>query len=307
MYHRSLTIASRNSPLAMWQTHFVKDQLQKNHKGLIIDIKGILTQGDKMLATPLNKIGGKGLFVKELEKAIFERQADIAVHSIKDMPMDLPKSLTLACICEREDPRDAFVSNKYTSLSDLPNNSIVGTSSLRRQAQIKALFPKLIVIPLRGNVGTRLRKLDEGEYDAIILAAIGLERLQMKNRITEYLPTYKMLPAAGQGAIGVECREDDEELIQLLAPLDHSDTRSCILAERRIVKNLGGSCQVPIGAYAIIENNQLKLKAMVGEPDGSHIIYAEQAGAIENALSLGDIVSELLIKQGADKIIQRLL
>jgi len=293
MFHRTITIATRKSPLAMWQAHYVKDRLQATHQGLIVEINGMLTLGDKLLTTPLNKIGGKGLFVKELEKAMLERRADIAVHSIKDMPMDLPDALTLATICERADPRDAFVSNKFSSLSELPEASVVGTSSLRRMSQIKALYPNLNVLPL-----------DEEQFDAIILAVVGLERLELQNRIAEYIDTEQMLPAAGQGAIGIECREDDEDLIELLAPFDDAHTRACISAERRVTQKLGGSCQIPIGAFAQIENNQIKLKAMVGKPDGTTILTSVQTGPIEDAVTLGNTAADDLLSQGAGNIIK---
>ena len=287
----------------MWQANYVKERLQEAHPGLIVEIHGMLTKGDKILTTPLSKIGGKGLFVKELEKAILERRADIAVHSIKDMPMELPDRLTLATICERDDPRDAFVSNEHSSLSELPEASVVGTSSLRRQSQIKKLFPNLNVIALRGNVGTRLRKLDEGEYDAIILAAVGLKRLNLTNRIREHLSPEQMLPAAGQGAIGIECRENDEKLIELLRALEDKNTRACIEAERAVTQKLGGSCQIPIGAYATLDQDQLTIKALVGRPDGSEALFSTQRGSIEDAFSLGNSVADDLITQGAMSII----
>lgn len=303
MFNRTITIATRNSPLAMWQANYVKDLLQKAHPGLIVELHGMLTKGDKILGTPLSKIGGKGLFVKELEKAILERRADIAVHSIKDMPMELPHGLTLATICERDDPRDAFVSNNFSSLAELPEASVVGTSSLRRQSQIKKLHPNLNVISLRGNVGTRLSKLDGGEYDAIILAAVGLKRLNENSRIRQHIEPEIMLPAAGQGAIGIECRENDDSLIELLSPLDNKETRACIEAERAVTRKLGGSCQIPIGAYATLDNDQLTIKALVARPDGSELLSTIQKGAIENAAALGDAAAENLISQGAQTII----
>lgn len=298
-----ITIASRKSPLAMWQSEFVQAQLRKHYPDLTIEIRGMMTQGDKLLSTPLYEIGGKSLFVKELEKAILERRADIAVHSIKDMPVELPNHLTLSVIMEREDPRDAFVSNKFDSIDALPEGAIIGTSSLRRQAVMKTLRKDLTIETLRGNVGTRLKKLDDGHYDAIILAAAGLKRLGLEDRIATILEPKIMLPGVGQGAIGIECRSDDHELINLLQALDHHPTRLCVEAERYVTQALGGSCKIPLAAYATIENNNLHLQAMVGKIDGSEMIRAEESGPVESRHDISKKVVENLIRQGAEKII----
>lgn len=307
MIPNAVTIASRKSPLAMWQSKHVQTQLKTHHPTLMVEILGLLTQGDKQLATPLYDIGGKALFVKELEKAILERRADLAVHSIKDMPAELPDGLHLGVICEREDPRDALVAAQADSLAALPKGAIVGTSSLRRQCQIKALRPDLTVKPLRGNVGTRLSKLDDGQYDAIILAVAGLRRLQLAHRITEILDPTVMVPAAGQGAVGIECRSNDAELAAVLKPLDHAPTRVCIQAERYVTAALGGSCKVPLGAYATLEGDQIQLRAMVGTIDGSTLLRAEHTGAVADVEGVARAVAEDLLSQGALGIIQAYL
>lgn len=298
-----LKIATRQSPLALWQANFVKDRLEDLYPDLTIELVTMVTKGDVLLDTPLAKIGGKGLFVKELENALLEKRADIAVHSMKDVPMQFPEGLGLSVICKREDPRDAFVSNRYASFDDLPKGAVVGTSSLRRQCQLKQLRPDLDIRSLRGNVGTRLSKLDNGEYDAIILAAAGLIRLGMKERITSFIETTMSLPAAGQGAVGIECRTDDTSVQALLAPLANQETTACVLAERAMNAHLQGGCQVPIGGYAVLENNQLYLRALVGELDGSAIIRAEGKSAVENAEELGVQIAEQLLAQGADRIL----
>lgn len=299
-----LKIATRQSPLALWQANFVKDRLEDLHPYLTVELVPMVTKGDVILDTPLAKIGGKGLFVKELENALLEKRADIAVHSMKDVPMQFPKGLGLSVICKREDPRDAFVSNRYASFDDLPKGAIVGTSSLRRQCQLKQLRPDLDIRSLRGNVGTRLSKLDNGEYDAIILAAAGLIRLGMKERIASFIETTTSLPAAGQGAVGIECRTDDLAVQALLAPLADKETTACVLAERAMNTRLQGGCQVPIGGYAVLENNQIYLRALVGELDGSAIIRAEGKSAVENAEELGVQIAEKLLAQGADRILE---
>lgn len=299
-----LKIATRQSPLALWQANFVKDRLEDLHPHLTVELVPMVTKGDVILDTPLAKIGGKGLFVKELENALLEKRADIAVHSMKDVPMQFPKGLGLSVICKREDPRDAFVSNRYASFDDLPKGAIVGTSSLRRQCQLKQLRPDLDIRSLRGNVGTRLSKLDNGEYDAIILAAAGLIRLGMKERIASFIETTTSLPAAGQGAVGIECRTDDLAVQALLAPLADKETTACVLAERAMNTRLQGGCQVPIGGYAVLENNQIYLRALVGELDGSAIIRAEGKSAVENAEELGVQIAEKLLAQGADRILE---
>ena len=298
-----LKIATRQSPLALWQANFVKNRLEALYPQIKVKLISMVTKGDVILDTPLAKIGGKGLFVKELENALLEKCADIAVHSMKDVPMQFPKGLGLSVICKREDPRDAFVSNKYKSLDELPQGSIVGTSSLRRQCQLKQLRPDLDIRSLRGNVGTRLTKLDNGDYDAIILAAAGLIRLGMPNRITSFIETTQFLPAAGQGAVGIECRSDDAAVQALLAPLADPETTACVLAERAMNAHLQGGCQVPIGGYAVLENGHIYLRALVGALDGSKIIYAEGKNTLENAEILGVQIAEKLLAQGADRIL----
>ena len=298
-----LKIATRQSPLALWQANFVKDRLEDLHSNLTVELVPMVTKGDVILDTPLAKIGGKGLFVKELENALLEKRADIAVHSMKDVPMQFPEGLGLSVICKREDPRDAFVSNKYKSLDDLPEGAIVGTSSLRRQCQLKQLRPDLDIHSLRGNVGTRLSKLDNGEYDAIILASAGLIRLGMPERIASFIETTQSLPAAGQGAVGIECRTDDATVQALLASLADAETTACVLAERAMNTHLQGGCQVPIGGYAVLEGDQIYLRALVGELDGSKIIRAEGKSAVENAEVLGVQIAEQLLAQGADRIL----
>ena len=298
-----LKIATRQSPLALWQANFVKDRLEDLHPDLTVELVPMVTKGDVILDTPLAKIGGKGLFVKELEAALLEKRADIAVHSMKDVPMQFPEGLGLSVICKREDPRDAFVSNKYKSLDDLPEGAVVGTSSLRRQCQLKQLRPDLDIRSLRGNVGTRLSKLDNGDYDAIILASAGLIRLGMPERIASFIETTQSLPAAGQGAVGIECRTDDAAVQALLAPLADAETTACVLAERAMNTHLQGGCQVPIGGYAVLEGEQIYLRALVGELDGSKIIRAEGKSAVENAEVLGVQIAEQLLAQGADRIL----
>ncbi|MFU2080356.1 hydroxymethylbilane synthase [Avibacterium endocarditidis] len=301
-----LKIATRRSPLALWQANYIKDRLTQLYPQLTVELVPMVTKGDVILDTPLAKIGGKGLFVKELENALLNGEADIAVHSMKDVPMQFPAGLGLSVICKREDPRDAFVSNSYRTLDELPEGAVVGTSSLRRQCQLKALRPDLNIQSLRGNVGTRLSKLDNGDYDAIILASAGLIRLGMADRIASFIDTETSLPAAGQGAVGIECRTDDLETQQLLAPLADAETTACVLAERAMNNHLQGGCQVPIAGYAVIRDNQLYLKALVGKTDGSLIICAENQSAVENSQELGVQVAESLLKQGADEILQAL-
>jgi len=300
---REIRIATRKSALALWQAEHVKARLEAAHPGLQVSLVPMVSKGDKLLDAPLAKIGGKGLFVKELETALLEDQADIAVHSMKDVPMDFPAGLGLFCICEREDPRDAFVSNTYDSLDALPAGSVVGTSSLRRQAQLLARRPDLNIHFLRGNVNTRLAKLDAGEYDAIILAAAGLIRLGFEERIRASITVEHSLPAGGQGAVGIECRVADSELQQLLAPLNHTETALRVTAERAMNKRLNGGCQVPIACYAILEGEQLWLRGLVGEPDGSRLLRAEQRGSAEDAERLGIEVAEALLAQGAGEIL----
>lgn len=303
MFVRTVRIATRKSALALWQANFVKARLEMAHPGLQVSLVPMVSRGDKLLDSPLAKIGGKGLFVKELETALLEDEADIAVHSMKDVPMDFPEGLGLYCICEREDPRDAFVSNHFSSLDELPQGSVVGTSSLRRQAQLLAIRPDLQIRFLRGNVNTRLAKLDAGDYDAIILAAAGLIRLGLESRIRDRLTTEHCLPAGGQGAVGIECRTHDAELQALLAPLHHGPTAVRVIAERAMNRHLNGGCQVPIAAYTVIEDDQLWLRGLVGRPDGSLLLRAEARAAQEHAEALGQQVAEALLKQGAQAIL----
>jgi hydroxymethylbilane synthase len=292
--------------LAMWQSQHVRDRLRALYPQLQVDILGMTTQGDQILNSPLSLIGGKGLFVKELEQAMEAGRADIAVHSMKDVPMNLPDGFQLAAIGEREDPRDAFVSTRYNSLEELPAGSVVGTSSLRRQSQLQARLPHLVIESLRGNVQTRLRKLDEGQYAAIILAAAGLKRLGLGNRITALIPTELSLPAVGQGAIGIECREGRSDLIELLQPLNHADTADCVLAERAMSRRLSGSCQVPLGGFAEISGNALHMRGFVATIDGSQVLRAEVQGDRSEAEQLGNLLGDRLIAQGADKILAAL-
>lgn len=309
---QSLKIATRQSPLALWQAYYIQQRLTQLYPELSVELVPMVTKGDIILDTPLAKIGGKGLFVKELEQALLNKTADIAVHSMKDVPMEFPEGLGLAVICPRENPRDAFVSNKYQSLDELPQGAIVGTSSLRRQCQLKELRPDLDIRSLRGNVGTRLAKLDNGDYDAIILAAAGLIRLEMQDRIASFIEPTTILPAAGQGAVGVECRLDDQEVLDLLAPLADEATTLRVTAERAMNRHLQGGCQVPIGGFATLEGNQLSLEALVGELDGSRIIRANQHiqltkdNAMQQAQNLGIAIAENLLQQGADRILAAL-
>ncbi|MGE6811338.1 hydroxymethylbilane synthase [uncultured Pseudoalteromonas sp.] len=296
-------IATRKSALALWQAEFVKAQLEHYHPGILVELVPMSTQGDIILDTPLAKIGGKGLFVKELEQAMLEGLADMAVHSMKDMPVEFPEGLTLHTICEREDPRDAFVSNNFANIDELPQGAIVGTSSLRRQCQIRASRPDLKIHDLRGNVNTRLAKLDSGQYDAIILAAAGLIRLEMKDRIRAYIEPEVSLPANGQGAVGIECRTDDEAIKVLLAPLEHSETRIRVNAERAMNRHLEGGCQVPIGAYALVNGDQVHLRGLVGAIDGSEILRDEVSGHVNDAEKLGVELAKMLLAQGADRIL----
>lgn len=301
-----IRIATRKSPLALWQAYYVKEALQQAHPGLEVELVTMVTKGDVILDTPLAKVGGKGLFVKELEVAMLEGRADLAVHSMKDVPVDFPPGLGLVTICEREDPRDAFVSNHYENIEQLPQGAVVGTCSLRRQCQLKAYRPDLVIKELRGNVGTRLSKLDTGEYDAIILAAAGLKRLELQERIRSFIEPEQSLPAVGQGAVGIECRTDDERMLELLAPLNHVETADRVKCERAMNLTLQGGCQVPIGSYALLEGDQIWLRALVGEPDGSHIVRGEIRGPRTDAEALGVQLAQQLLSQGADDILARL-
>lgn len=296
-------IATRRSPLALWQAEYVKAELIKHHPGLVVELVKMVTQGDKILDTPLAKVGGKGLFVKELEVGMLEGTADIAVHSMKDVPVEFPEGLHLAVICEREDPRDAFVSNTYNHFDDLPQGARVGTSSLRRECQLRARRPDLEILSLRGNVNTRLQKLDDGEYDAIILAAAGLKRLGFEHRIKHEIDPLQSLPAIGQGAVGIECRVDDERINRLIAPLNHEPTAIRVRAERAMNHRLEGGCQVPIGGYAELDYGVIVLRGLVGRPDGTEIVRGDISGKPENAEELGTVLADDLLSRGAKEIL----
>ncbi len=306
MQKNLVRIATRRSPLALWQAEYVKSALERAHPGIRVELIKMATQGDKILDTPLAKVGGKGLFVKELEQGMLRGEVDIAVHSMKDVPVDFPEGLHLAVICPREDPRDAFVSNRFASFDSLPEGARVGTSSLRRQCQLRRRRPDLRILDLRGNVNTRLQKLDDGEYDAIILAAAGLIRLGFQTRIGEYLPPAVSLPAIGQGAVGIECRVDDERIHELLAPLDDETTRIRIIAERAMNRRLEGGCQVPIAGFAELEGNRLWLRGRVGRPDGSELIEEEIRGEASEAETLGTTLADRLLASGAKAILDEL-
>lgn len=301
-----IRIATRKSPLALWQAEHVAARLQQLHPGIQTELVKMTTRGDKILDAPLAKVGGKGLFVKELEQGMLEGEADIAVHSMKDVPVEFPPGLHLAAILKREDPCDALVSNRYESLTSLPPHARIGTSSLRRQCQIKARFPDCEILTLRGNVNTRLAKLDAGEFDAIILAAAGLKRLGLAERITQRLDVSDSLPAIGQGAIGIECRSDDARINELLQPLHDRETSICVTAERALNARLQGGCQVPIAGFAELRGDSLYLRGLVGSPDGSVIIRAERTASCEDAEALGIAVAEELLAGGAEAILREI-
>ncbi|MFT6955417.1 MAG: hydroxymethylbilane synthase [Halieaceae bacterium] len=304
---RKITIATRESPLALWQAEFVRNALLKAHPGLEVNLLGMTSRGDQLLDVPLSKVGGKGLFVKELETALLDGSADIAVHSMKDVPMGFPEGLGLGVICEREDPTDAFVSNEFDSIDALPAGSVVGTSSLRRECQLRARRPDLEIKFLRGNVNTRLRKLDEGQYGAIILASAGLIRLGFESRIAEHIAIKDSLPAGGQGAVGIELRLADSAAADLLQPLHHVATASRVVAERAMNKRLQGGCEVPIACYAELEDDDtLFLRGLVGRPDGSLLLRSEQRAPVAQAEALGEAVAEELLAQGAAEILAEL-
>lgn len=301
-----IIIATRESVLALWQANFIRDRLAELYPQTEFSISGMTTRGDQILDKSLSKIGGKGLFIKELEQALEEGRADIAVHSMKDVPMDLPPGYALAAIAEREDPRDAFVSARYAGLDALPAGSIVGTSSLRRESQLRARFPHLKVQPLRGNVQTRLRKLDEDQFAAIILAAAGLKRLGLAHRITAFLSPELSLPAVGQGALGIECLAARTDLIELVRPLHHLQTAQCVEAERAMSRTLGGSCQVPLGGFAEITGGALRLRGFVARPDGTRIISDELSGERERGTDIGAQLARNLKARGAEAILAAL-
>lgn len=303
---KTLKIATRQSPLALWQAEHIRARLQELHADLQVELVTFVTQGDKILDTPLAKIGGKGLFVKELEAALLDGRADLAVHSMKDVPMALPEGLSLAVICEREDPLDAFVSNSYTSFDELPQGAKVGTSSLRRKSQILKARPDLEIIDLRGNVGTRLSKLDAGNYDAIILASAGLKRLGLIDRIRHTLKPAVSLPAVGQGALGLECRDRDQAVLDLILPLLHAETDACVRAERAFNAYLEGGCQVPIAGYATLQNGKIAIEGRVGSVDGATLLKAELQGDVNQAEQLGVALAQNLLAQGAGDLLKAL-
>lgn len=304
---KKLVIASRESMLAMWQAEHIKGRLKALYPDCEVEILGMTTRGDQILDRTLSKIGGKGLFIKELEQALQDGRADLAVHSIKDVPMELPEGFALAAIGERASPFDAFVSNQYARLEEMPEGSIVGTSSLRREAQLRAKFPHLTIQPLRGNVQTRLSKLDNGDYDAVILAAAGLQRLGLDGRIREILSPADSLPAAGQGALGIEIAARRTDLADILRPLNHEETAACVTAERALARALGGSCQVPLAAYCVMEDGLLILNGLVGHPDGSVIIEASAQAPAAYADALGRAVAKRLADDGAEELIAAVL
>ena len=302
----TLRIATRKSPLAVWQAEHVADLLRRAHPGLDVELVKMSTRGDKILDAPLAKIGGKGLFLKELEQGLLEGRADIAVHSMKDVPAEITPDLHVPVIPERGDPRDAFVSNNYATLNDLPQGARVGTASLRRQCQIKAARPDLEVLTLRGSVNTRLAKLDDGEFDAIVLAASGLMRLGLEQRITRVIPPEESLPAVGQGALGIQCRVDDPEINTMIAALDHEHSNRVVSAERAVNRRLEGSCQVPIAAHAQLAGGEIFLRALVGSPDGTEVIRGEIKGPAEQGEVLGEQLAGDLLARGADRILREL-
>lgn len=303
---QKLVIASRESALAMWQAKHIQSRLQALYPATQVEILGMTTTGDQILDSPLAKIGGKGLFVKELEQALADGRADLAVHSMKDVPMHLPAGFAMAAIGEREDPRDAFVSNDYPNLAALPVGSVVGTSSLRRQSQLQARFPGLKIESLRGNLQTRLRKLDEGQYAAIILAAAGLKRLGLESRIADLIDTEDSIPAVGQGALGIEINAARTDLLAVLAPLNHAETASCVEAERGMSRALAGSCTVPLGAYAEKRGDEMHIKGFVASIDGSEILREYVVGQPSNPEALGQALAAKLIAKGADRILAAL-
>jgi len=303
---KTIRIATRKSPLALWQAEEVARQLKLHHPKLKVELVTMTTQGDIILDTPLAKIGGKGLFVKELETGMLNGDADIAVHSMKDVPMLLPEGLHLSVIMERENPTDAFVSNTVKSIDELPLNARVGTCSLRRQTQLKERRPDIQILDLRGNVNTRLAKLDNDDYDAIILASAGLIRLGFEGRIQHSIDIEQSLPAIGQGAVGIECRSDDKEINELLTPLHHDDTAIRVNAERALNLRLNGGCQVPIGGFAELDGDQVRLRGLIGFPDGSKIFRSEKIALHQDAYELGVEVAEELLEQGGDKVLEHL-
>lgn len=303
MADSKLRIATRKSPLALWQANHVRDALMARNPGLDVELSTMTTQGDKILDTPLAKVGGKGLFVKELELGILEGRADLAVHSMKDVPVEFPEGLGLAAILEREDPRDVLISNTFSSIDTLPEGARVGTSSLRRQCQLRARRPDLEVLDLRGNVNTRLAKLDNGDYDAILLAAAGVKRMGWEDRITELLPPEQFLPAIGQGAIGIEIRVADERVSRVVKALNDEQTATRIRAERALNERLQGGCQVPIAGYSEISHGVMVLRALVGRPDGTELVQGVISGKPEDGEELGQVLADDLLSRGAKQIL----
>ncbi len=301
-----LRVATRKSPLALWQAQYVRDRLSQLQPGVKVELVPMSTRGDKILSAPLAAAGGKGLFLKELEESLLDGRADIAVHSMKDVPVQLPDGLHIRVICERAHPLDALVSSRFASLEALPDNARIGTASLRRKCQLRYNYPGLDVVDLRGNVNTRLSKLDRGEFDAIVLAAAGLHRLGMSDRLTGLIDSSIMLPAVGQGAIGIECRRDDDAINEILAPLDHHSTHLRVRAERTLNAALEGGCQVPIAGFAEMLEDRMRLRGLVGRPDGSRLLRGEASGPADQPEMLGKRVADLLIAQGADEILREL-
>jgi hydroxymethylbilane synthase len=304
---KTLKIATRKSPLALWQAEHVKKQLLNVHSNLSVELVSMQTEGDRFLEAPLIAVGGKGLFIKELEQALLEGRADIAVHSMKDVTIDLPEELALPVIMEREDTRDVFISNTYQQIEDLPVAAVLGTSSLRRQSQVKALQAEIVLKDLRGNVGTRLGKLDAGEYDGIMLAAAGIKRLGLAERITQLIPHSILLPAIGQGAIGIECRAGDDVVNELIAPLNHRNTSLCVQTERAFSRRLFGGCQLPIAGQAIINGDNIELVGLIARVDGSEVLKSEHKGNIADCDSIGTSLAETLLERGGDKILKELM
>ena len=302
-----LRIVTRESPLALWQAQFVRARLQETHPGLSVGIKTVKTIADRFLHKSLSEMGGKGVFVKELEQALLNNEADLAVHSMKDVTVDMPAGLTIAAIMEREDPRDVFISNRYPSLGEMPEDARVGTSSLRRQCQLKAAYPELSLREIRGNVGSRLQKLDNGSYDSLILAAAGMKRLGMERRIRTFLDVAEILPAIGQGALGIETRSDDAQAERFVRPLNHAPTRLCVHAERALSRKLYGGCHLPLAGYAHISGETLFMSALVGSPDGSRIVKDTISGNAIHAEKLGNELAEELLLQGADEILAEVM
>ena len=303
---QTIRIGTRKSQLALWQANYVRDQLLKCHQDLNVVLVEIVSAGDKTLDVPLSQVGGKGLFLKELEQALLQDKIDLAVHSMKDVTVSLPDGLDISVICPREDPRDAFVSNRFERVDLLPEGAVVGTCSLRRQCQIRARFPHLQLDNLRGNVNTRLSRLDQGDFDGIVLAAAGLKRLQFEHRIAEYLEPEICLPAVGQGAVGIECRVDDTAVMALIKPLNHTDTATRVMAERAANERLGGGCHVPVAVYSELKQGTINIRALVGNLDGSRFLRAEKNGSQADAIGIGYAVADDLLAQGAGEILAQI-